>query len=160
MIDNVNNLIGQYNAAGTEEAQDAINDQIDAANDNLDKFKTLYQRYDTLISSDLRDTIQQIEDLNDEIEDLRINIFKTQVEALDNLKDIQESLVDFDRAFNRGIKLTPYQEAADNVAKLGKYFDVATMSVDEYYDNLIKKQEDAANAAGTSDAYKKWSAGR
>lgn len=160
LIDNVNNLIGQYNAAGTEEAQDAINDQIDAANDNLDKFKTLYQRYDTLISSDLRDTIQQIEDLNDEIEDLRINIFKTQVEALDNLKDIQESLVDFDRAFNRGIKLTPYQEAADNVAKLGKYFDVATMSVDEYYDNLIKKQEDAANAAGTSDAYKKWSAGR
>ena len=160
LIDNVNNLIGQYNAAGTEEAQDAINDQIDAANDNLDKFKTLYQRYDTLISSDLRDTIQQIEDLNDEIEDLRINVFKTQVEALDNLKDIQESLVDFDRAFNRGIKLTPYQEAADNVAKLGKYFDVATMSVDEYYDNLIKKQEDAANAAGTSDAYKKWSAGR
>lgn len=160
LIDNVNNLIGQYNAAGTEESQDAINDQIDAANDNLDKFKTLYQRYDTLISSDLRDTIQQIEDLNDEIEDLRINIFKTQVEALDNLKDIQESLVDFDRAFNRGIKLTPYQEAADNVAKLGKYFDVATMSVDEYYDNLIKKQEDAANAAGTSDAYKKWSAGR
>lgn len=160
LIDNVNNLIGQYNAAGTEEAQDAINDQIDAANDNLDKFKTLYQRYDTLISSDLRETIQQIEDLNDEIEDLRINIFKTQVESLDNLKDIQESLVDFDRAFNRGIKLTPYQEAADNVAKLGKYFDVATMSVDEYYDNLIKKQEDAANAKGTSDAYKKWSAGR
>jgi hypothetical protein len=160
LIDNVNSLINQYNAAGTEEAQDAINDQIDAANDNLDKFKTLYQRYDTLISSDLRDTIQQIEDLNDEIEDLRINVFKTQVEALDNLKDVQESLVDFDRAFNRGIKLTPYQEAADNVAKLGKYFDVATMSVNEYYDNLIKKQEDAANAAGTSDAYKKWSAGR
>lgn len=160
LIDNINNLIGQYNAAGTEEAQDAINDQIDAANDNLDKFKTLYQRYDTLISSDLRDTIQQIEDLNDEIEDLRINVLKTQIESLDNLKDIQESLVDFDRAFNRGIKLTPYQEAADNVAKLGKYFDVATMSVDEYYDNLIKKQEDAANAKGTSDAYKKWSAGR
>lgn len=160
LINDVNNLINQYNAAGSEEAQDSLSDQIDAANDKLDKFKTDYQRYDTLISSDIRDTIQQIEDLNDEIEDLRINVLKTQVEAMDNLKDIQEKLVDFDRAFNRGIELTPYEEAQDSIAKLGKYFDVATMSANEYYDTLIKDQEEAMNAAGTSDAYKKWASNR
>lgn len=160
LVNKVNSVGAKYSGLTSQEQQDAVDKEYEAATKALDNFNKKYQRYDELWSGDLEDTKSQIEDLKDSIEDLHISVLKTQVEALDNLKDIQESLVDFDRAFNRGIKLTPYQEAADNVAKLGKYFDVATMSVDEYYDNLIKKQEDAANAAGTSDAYKKWSAGR
>ena len=160
LVKKVNSIGAKYSGLTSQEQQDAVDKEYEAATKALDNFNKKYQRYDELWSGDLEDTKSQIEDLKDSIEDLHISVLKTQIEALDNLKDIQESLVDFDRAFNRGIKLTPYQEAADNVAKLGKYFDVATMSVDEYYDNLIKKQEDAANAAGTSDAYKKWSAGR
>lgn len=160
LVNKVNSIGAKYSGLTSQEQQDAVDKEYEAATKALDNFNKKYQRYDELWSGDLEDTKSQIEDLKDSIEDLHISVLKTQIEALDNLKDIQESLVDFDRAFNRGIKLTPYQEAADNVAKLGKYFDVATMSVDEYYDNLIKKQEDAANAAGTSDAYKKWSAGR
>lgn len=160
LVNKVNSIGSKYSSLTSKEQQDAVDKEYEAATKALDKFNKKYQRYDELWGSDLEDTKSQIEDLKDSIEDLHISVLKTQIESLDNLKDIQESLVDFDRAFNRGIKLTPYQEAADNVAKLGKYFDVATMSVDEYYDNLIKKQEDAANAAGTSDAYKKWSAGR
>ena len=160
LVNKVNSIGAKYSGLTSQEQQDAVDKEYEAATKALDNFNKKYQRYDELWSGDLEDTKSQIEDLKDTIEDLHISVLKTQIEALDNLKDIQESLVDFDRAFNRGIKLTPYQEAADNVAKLGKYFDVATMSVDEYYDNLIKKQEDAANAAGTSDAYKKWSAGR
>lgn len=160
LVNKVNELGAKYPTLTSDEQEKALDKEYDAAEKALDKFNTKYKRYDELFSGDMEETKSTIEDLKDSIEDLRIEVLKTQVEALDNLKDIQESLVDFDRAFNRGIKLTPYQEAADNVAKLGKYFDVAIMSVNEYYDNLIKKQEDAANAAGTSDAYKKWSAGR
>lgn len=160
LVNKVNSIGSKYSSLTSKEQQDAVDKEYEAATKALDNFNKKYQRYDELWSGDLEDTKSQIEDLKDAIEDLHISVLKTQIESLDNLKDIQESLVDFDRAFNRGIKLTPYQEAADNVAKLGKYFDVATMSVDEYYDNLIKKQEDAANAKGTSDAYKKWSAGR
>ena len=160
LVNKVNSIGSKYSGLTSQEQQEAVDKEYEAATKALDNFNKKYQRYDELWSGDLEDTKSQIEDLKDAIEDLHISVLKTQIESLDNLKDIQESLVDFDRAFNRGIKLTPYQEAADNVAKLGKYFDVATMSVDEYYDNLIKKQEDAANAKGTSDAYKKWSAGR
>lgn len=160
LVNKVNSIGAKYSGLTSQEQQDAVDKEYEAATKALDNFNKKYQRYDELWSGDLEDTKSQIEDLKDTIEDLHISVLKTQIEALDNLKDIQESIVDFDRAFNRGIKLTPYQEAADNVAKLGKYFDVATMSVNEYYDNLIKKQEDAANAAGTSDAYKKWSADR
>ena len=160
LVGKVNELGAKYPTLTSDEQEKALDDEYEAAEKALDKFNTKYKRYDELFSGDMEETKNAIEDLKDSIEDLHIEVLKTQIESLDNLKDIQESLVDFDRAFNRGIKLTPYQEAADNVAKLGKYFDVATMSVDEYYDNLIKKQEDAANAAGTSDAYKKWSAGR
>lgn len=160
LVGKVNELGAKYPTLTSDEQEKALDDEYEAAEKALDKFNTKYKRYDELFSGDIEETKSAIEDLKDSIEDLHIEVLKTQIESLDNLKDIQESLVDFDRAFNRGIKLTPYQEAADNVAKLGKYFDVATMSVDEYYDNLIKKQEDAANAAGTSDAYKKWSAGR
>ena len=160
LVNKINSIGSKYSSLTSKEQQDAVDKEYEAATKALDNFNKKYKRYDELWGGDLEDTKSQIEDLKDSIEDLHISVLKTQIEALDNLKDIQESLVDFDRAFNRGIKLTPYQEAVDNVAKLGKYFDVATMSVDEYYDNLIKKQEDAANAAGTSDAYKKWSAGR
>lgn len=160
LVNKVNSIGSKYSGLTSQEQQDAVDKEYESATKALDNFNKKYQRYDELWSGDLEDTKSQIEDLKDAIEDLHISVLKTQIESLDNLKDIQESLVDFDRAFNRGIKLTPYQEAADNVAKLGKYFDVATMSVDEYYDNLIKKQDDAANAKGTSNAYKKWSASR
>ena len=138
LVNKVNSIGAKYSSATSQEQQDAIDREYEAATKAFDNFNKKYQRYDELWSGDLEDTKSQIEDLKDAIEDLHISVLKTQIESLDNLKDLQESMIDFDRAFNRGIKITPYQQAADNVAKLGKYFDVATMRVDQYYANLIK----------------------
>lgn len=160
LVNKVNELGAKYPTLTSDDQEKALDKEYEAAEKALDKFNTKYKRYDELFAGDMEDTKKSIEDLQDSIEDLRINVLKTQVEAMDNLKDIQEKLVDFDRAFNRGIELTPYEEAQDSIAKLGKYFDVATMSANEYYDTLIKDQEEAMNAEGTSDAYKKWASNR
>lgn len=156
LINAVNDAIKNYNAQTTEEAQDAAEKAIDAAQDRLDKFVTAYERYDELISSDIKSTIQSIEDAKDAIEDLHISAFKTQVQAADNIKDLQESLVDFNRAFNRGLNVSAFDKASDSIAKLGKYFDVTTGSATEYYDTLIAEQQKVLNDSSSSDAMKQY----
>lgn len=158
LVDNVNNLISQYNAATTEAAQESLEKQIEAAEDRLDKFKDKYSRYDDLISNDIKDVTQSIEDLKDSIEDLQIEAFQKQVDALDNIKEIQEATIEFNRAFNRGVISSPFDEAADSIAKLGKYFDVTTGSMTEYYDTLIAKQQEVLNSSDSTDAQKKYAA--
>ena len=152
----MNNLINRYNATGDEAGQEALEDQIDAAQDKLDKFVDKYQRYDELISSDMKDTISTIEDLKDSIEDLQIEAFQKQVDALDNIKDIQEALVEFDRAFSRGVITSPFDDAADSIKKLGKYFDVTTESMTTYYDTQIAKQKEVLQSANATATQKKY----
>ena len=151
-----NSLVDQYNSTTTEDGQEAIKEKMDAVKDELDDFNDTYQRYDELISSDIQDTLKQIEDLKDEIEDLRIEAFKTQIEAVDNLKDIKESFIDFERAFNRGIELSPFDEAADDIAKLGEYFDLTGESADAFYDKMIEQNKELLNSADATEAQKKY----
>jgi TP901 family phage tail tape measure protein len=155
LIDEVNSLVDQYNATTTEDGQEALADQIDAAKDKLDKFKDTYSRYDELISGDLKDTIATLEDLEDQIEDLRITAFQTQVEAAENIKDIQEALIEFNAALSGRKSDDPFRAMSVSVQKLSKYFDVATESANEYYDTLISRTQELANSA-TTDASKQW----
>lgn len=152
----VNSLINQYNATTSEEGQEALEKQIDAAQKKLDKFKEQYQRYDDLVSGDLKDTQKAIEDLKDSIEDLRIEAFKTAVEAADNIKDIQEKLIDFNAVFSGLGQDDPFRAMGTSVAKLKKYFDVATGSVNDYYDTLIARTKEQLANANITDSHKTW----
>ena len=87
----VNNLISQYNANGTEEGQEQLDNEIESAKTRLDKFKDLYKRYDELQGKEIQETLNQIEELKDSIEDLRIEAYKAAQEALDELKEIRDS---------------------------------------------------------------------
>ena len=156
LINDVNNLINQYNSATTESAQKALEDQIESAQKRLDKFKDLYQRYDTLVSDDLKDSIQQIEDLNDSIEDLNISIFQKQLDAADNIKDLHEMIFELNHALHSSIiDDNPFDNFEDHLKELGLYFNDTTMDVNKFYDNLAAKQKEILNNSKSTDAQKK-----
>lgn len=151
LIDEVNRIGNQYTGLGSEEAEEALDKQYEAAQKRLDTFEELYQRYDELLSSDLKDTIQQIEDLKDSIEDMRIEIFKTSVEALDNIRDIRKELAEFNQSSKIWFDDDPFEKAKESVLQLGEFWDGAIDNVDKYYDELIAKEQEAANKATTSE---------
>ena len=151
LIDEVTRIGNQYSGLGSEEAEKALDKQYEAAQKRLDTFEELYQRYDELLSSDLKDTIQQIEDLKDSIEDMRIEIFKTSVEALDNIRDIRKELAEFNQSSKIWFDDDPFEKAKESVLQLGEFWDGAIDDADKYYDELIAKEQEAANKATTSE---------
>lgn len=155
LTDKVNGLINQYNNTSSEEGQESLEKQIEDAQKSLDKFKDKYERYDELFGSDMEDTINEIEDLKDSVEDLRIELFKTSIEAVDNIKDIQEKLVDFQAVFSGLQSDDPFRAMATSTAKLKKYFDIATDSANNYYDTLISRLKEQKKQA-SSDAMREY----
>jgi TP901 family phage tail tape measure protein len=151
LIDEVNRIGNQYAGLGSEEAEEALDKQYEAAQKRLDTFEELYQRYDELLSSDLKDTIQQIEDLKDSIEDMRIEIFKTSIQALDNIKEIRKELAEFNQSSKIWFDNDPFEKAKESILQLGEFWDGAIDDVDKYYDELIAKEQEAANKATTSE---------
>lgn len=154
LIDEVNRIGNQYSSVGSEEAEKALDAQYEAAQKRLDTFEELYQRYDELLSSDLKDTIQQIEDLKDAIEDMRTEIFKTSVEALDNIKEIRKELAEFNESSSIWFDDDPFAKAKQSVLELGEFWDGAIENADKYYDDLIAKEQEAANNASTEEGKK------
>lgn len=153
-LDNLNGLIRQYNATTTEDGQEALDKQIEAAEKSFDKFKDLVDKYDELVSSSIKGSEQQIEEFYDKIEDMRIDAFKKAVEGADNIKDIQESMIDFNDSISgllAGHNDDPFAKAARSAEvsfkKIGKYFDVGVDDVNKYYDNLIAKNNEALKTA-------------
>lgn len=156
LINRVNNLIDQYNAATTESAQEKLEEQIEKAQDRLDDFNETYQRYDELWSGDLKDTLKSLEDLEDQIEDIRIEAFQTSIEAADNIKDVQTALNEFNQVFSGLDSDDPFRQMALSVSNLKNYFDVATNSVDEFYDELIARTQEQLDMDDLSDSRRKY----
>lgn len=154
LIDEVDRIGNQYSSVGSEEAEAALDKQYEAAKKRLETFEELYSRYDELLSSDLKDTIQQIEDLKDAIEDMRTEIFKTSVEALDNIKEIRQELAEFNQSSKIWFDDDPFEKAKRSVLELGEFWDGAIDNVDKYYDDLIAKEQEAANKATTEEGKK------
>jgi TP901 family phage tail tape measure protein len=154
LIDEVNRIGNQYSGVGSEEAEKALDKQYEAAKKRLETFEELYSRYDELLSSDLKDTTQQIEDLKDAIEDMRTEIFKTSIEALDNIKEIRQELAEFNQSSKIWFDDDPFEKAKQSVLELGEFWDGAIDNVDKYYDDLIAKEQEAANKATTEEGKK------
>ena len=141
---NVNSLIDQYNKATTEDAQEKLEKKIESAQEKLDDFKELYQRYDTLWGTELRQSEEAIEDLKDAIEDLRIEAFKTATEVVDNIKELNENMTEFDRAMKNLKTLdndNPFDNAADSLKNLGYYFDDTGKKADNFYKQARENAE-------------------
>lgn len=156
LIDEVNRLGSQYSGLTSEDAEKALDEKLEAAQKRLDNFEEFYEKYDELISSGLQETIQEIEDLEDEIEDLKIDLFKTSVEALDNIQDIQDALDKFNESVDVWFHDDPFAKMESSGKKLAKFFDDASLASDEYYDKLIARNQeymDKAHSQETKDYY-------
>lgn len=147
LLDNLNGLINQYNATTTEEGQEALDKQIKAAQDNFDKYNDLIEKYDKLNSNSILETEKDIEDFYDKIEDLQIEAFKKAVDAVDNIKDLQESLIDFNAVFTGLDSDSPFRDMITSLDNLKTYWDVNTKAVDDYYDELIRRNKEAMKNA-------------
>lgn len=150
LLDNLNGLINQYNATTTEEGQEALDKQIEAAQDNFDKYNDLVENYDELVSNSILETEKEIEDFYDKIEDLQIEAFEKAVDAVDNIKDLQETLIDFNAVFTGLDSDSPFRDMLTSLENLKTYWDVNTKSVDEYYDELIRRNNEAMKNASES----------
>lgn len=150
LLGELNGLISQYNATTTEDGQEALDKQIEAAQDNFDKYNDLIDKYDELVSNSILETEKQIEDFYDQIEDLQIEAFQTAVDAVDNIKDLQETLIDFNAVFTGLDSDSPFRDMLTSLENLKTYWDVNTESVDEYYDELIRRNNEAMKNASES----------
>lgn len=154
VLDTLNSLISQYNATTTEEGQEALETQIDAAQEAYDTFVNLVDKYDEMISQTIKDTEKEIQDLYDQIEDLNIEMFQKSVEATDNIKELNEALVDFNAAFSGLQSDDPFRAMATSAEKLAGYFDVASDAANEYYDTLIGRYKELMGREGVSSSQK------
>lgn len=155
-LNNLNNLINRYNSTTTEAGQEALDKQIEDAQEAFDEFNDLIDNYDDLISNQIKDSEAQIESFYDQIEDLQIDAFNRVVETVDNIKDIQETLVDFNAVFTGLDSDSPFREMATSFEKLKKYWDVGKESMEDYYDSLIAKNNEALKRTDLSDAQRNW----
>lgn len=141
----------KYNASQNE----ADKKNYEKLKDNFDKFQDYISSYDDL-QAEIVSTQKDLEDLEDQIEDIRIEAFKTSVEAVDNIKDLQETLVDFNAVFSGMTSDDPFRKMEVSTQKLTKYFDVLTGSVNDYYDTLINRAREQMNDPNVSDSRRKW----
>lgn len=152
LFNEVNSLIDTYNATATEEGQKTLDEQINQKQEAFDKFSELIEKYDDLQHNSIKSSLQEIEDYYDQIEDLRIEAFQKSVEAAEGLKEINELWIDFTH-IGKGNTDDPFRAAATTIEKLAGYFDLADKSANEYYDNLIKRQQEIW--ASTNDPVEK-----
>lgn len=147
LLNELNGLIDQYNATTTESGQEALDKQIEDAQDKFDDFNDLIEDYDELVSNSILETEKEIEDFYDQIEDLQIEAFQKAVDAVDNIKDLQETLIDFNAVFTGLNSDSPFRDMITSLENLKTYWDVNTVAVDDYYDELIKRNNEAMKNA-------------
>lgn len=147
LLNELNGLIDQYNATTTESGQEALDKQIEDAQDKFDDFNDLIEDYDELVSNSILETEKEIEDFYDQIEDLQIEAFQKAVDAVDNIKDLQETLIDFNAVFTGLSSDSPFRDMITSLENLKTYWDVNTVAVDDYYDELIKRNNEAMKNA-------------
>lgn len=147
LLNELNGLIDQYNATTTESGQEALDKQIEDAQDRFDDFNDLIEDYDELVSNSILETEKEIQDFYDQIEDLQIEAFQKAVDAVDNIQDLQESIIDFNAVFTGLDSDDPVRDMITSLENLKTYWDVNTVAVDDYYDELIRRNKEAMKNA-------------
>lgn len=141
-LNTINNLIAQYNAATTEEAQNALEEQINAAQEAFDDYKDYIEKYDELNSNSIKETEKSIQDLHDKIEDLMLDIFNKAVDAADSIKDVNDKWADFLKATDKRDSDDPILNMEIASKKIANYFDSGTEAANKFYDTAIKRYEE------------------
>ena len=141
LIDEVNRLNSQYSSVTSEEAEKALDKQVEAAEKRLEMFEEMFSRYTDLTTSEMKETLQLIEDQKDALEDLRIQAIRMTFEIADNIKEINEAVSVILTPKEVWFDENPLEKAEHLIGDIDKFFDDPTAN-DEYYDKQIKAKEE------------------
>ena len=137
----LNEAIDAYNAETTEEGQEQWEEEIERRQKAFDDFKDLIDKYIDVQIDGIEESEKNIQDFYDKIEDMRIEAFKKQVEATDKIKEVNETLLEFQNTAKWFGSDNPLRDMELSASKLAGYFSNANTSATKYYDDLIKQEQ-------------------
>ena len=165
LINKYNELVNSYNKSNsdsTKEQIEALDKIISKYEEEAGKVRENVQRYNDL-QTEAQKLKNTIADLQDQIEDLRIEAYKGSLDALDNLKEINETAASF-AGIMTGLKTDdPLREMTERLSRINHTFkmtkeeakeflesmksDMVTDASRDYFNDLIKglSESDLAN---------------
>lgn len=136
----LNEAIDAYNAETTEEGQEQWEEEIERRQKAFDDFKDLIDKYIDVQIDGIEESEKNIQDFYDKIEDMRIEAFNKQVESLETIKDINEAWIEF-QSIGKGRYDDVFRVGDENVMKLANAWQLSNDNMDDYYDNLIAREQ-------------------
>lgn len=136
----LNDAIDAYNAETTEEGQNQWEEEIERRQKAFDDFKDLIDKYIDVQIDGIEESEKNIQDYYDKIEDMRIEAFNKQVESLETIKDINEAWIEF-QSIGKGHPDDVFRVGDENVMKLANAWQLSNENMDDYYDNLIAREQ-------------------
>lgn len=136
----LNEAIDAYNAETTEEGQEQWEEEIERRQKAFDDFKDLIDKYIDVQIDGIEESEKNIQDFYDKIEDMRIEAFNKQVESLETIKDINEAWIEF-QSIGKGRSDDVFRVGDENVMKLANAWQLSNENMDDYYDNLIAREQ-------------------
>ena len=144
-----NKLIDQYNAAAAAGNED-LTKTIDEAIKKYDEYSAAIlenAKRQNDIQKEIESTKNTIQELSDSIEDINIEIYKVSLEAIENLKDLNEVHAEF-AGFLSGFKTdSPLRALIEDLDELNNSYAVSANRVQEFYNTLIAEKEKAKKSA-------------
>ena len=139
ITDKYNELVSKQWAiadSANEEANKEIEDAMSNFEKAGDKTKDLIQKLNDLQKTQIEWT-NAIQESKDAVEDLNIELYKTSMEAIDNLKDLNEKWAEF-QGFLTGMPSdSPFRELTVDLLKLNSTFEISKKDAEEYYQQII-----------------------
>ena len=136
----LNEAIDAYNAETTEEGQEQWEEEIERRQKAFDDFKDLIDKYLDVQIDGIEESEKNIQDFYDKIEDMRIEAFNKQIESVKTIKDINEAWIEFQQ-IGKGRSDDVFRVGDENVMKLANAWQLSNENMDEYYDNLIAREQ-------------------
>ena len=149
ITDKYNELVDKQGAIA-DSADEEANKKIEEAMSNFekagDKTKDLIQKLNDLQKTQIEWT-NAIQESKDAVEDLNIELYKTSLEAIENLKDLNKVHAEF-AGFLSGFKSdSPLRALIEDLDELSNSYAVSADRVQDFYNTLIAEKEKAKESA-------------
>ena len=149
ITDKYNELVSKQGAIA-DSADEEANKQIEKAMSNFEKAgdetKKLIQTLNDLQKTQVEWT-NAIQESKDAVEDLNIELYKTSLEAIENLKDLNKVHAEF-AGFLSGFKSdSPLRALIEDLDELSNSYAVSADRVQDFYNTLIAEKEKAKESA-------------
>ena len=152
-VDNVNNLISQYNSA-TKDEQKNLKKEVDQAKKDLENLKKTVTNFDNAKEKTLVEMEDKITETTQKEIEIKITKFSTEVEIRLNMVEAEKDFNEFmDKAINK-LEDDDYVGQTRTVIKnIASYYTTDALSAATRQVNDIMSQISSIDAIGTSSIY-------